>query len=80
MHDFPPARLGTAAASFDAAAARMDADAAANRRVAADPTETANERAVARAVVLLVTRHADDYRATAAALRDGHVPDGIDLG
>ncbi|MFI6006684.1 hypothetical protein ACIA98_41170 [Streptomyces sp. NPDC051366] len=70
-----PDDLAAIAADFEAAAVRAD-DAACNGFVAAaDPNESPAARALARRCAAIARRHAADYRAEAAILRSGHLPD-----
>lgn len=70
-----PADLTNMAADFEAAAVRADEGARDGVTAAADPNESPAARALARRCAAIARRHAADYRAEAAVLRSGHLPD-----
>ncbi|MFB7983798.1 hypothetical protein [Streptomyces vinaceus] len=70
-----PDDLAEMAADFEAAAARADNAARDGLATAADPAESPSTRALARRCAAIARRHAADYRAEAAVLRSGHLPD-----
>lgn len=70
-----PADLAQMAAEFEAAAFQADEAARDGLAAAADPDESPAARALARRCVAIARRHAADYRAEAAILRSGQLPD-----
>ncbi|MFE3996539.1 hypothetical protein ACFXPW_33375 [Streptomyces goshikiensis] len=58
---------------------RAEAAAADGDRAAADPGASDYARSVASHAAGVARQHADEFAGFAAALRDGEIPDGLDL-
>ncbi|MFI5768554.1 hypothetical protein ACIA74_08365 [Streptomyces sp. NPDC051658] len=79
MSRFSRARLNAEADYFTASARRSDEAALDGDRAAADMTNGPRTRAVAAKCAQVARSNAADYRDIAAALRDGEIPDCLDL-
>ncbi|MCX4735113.1 hypothetical protein [Streptomyces sp. NBC_01363] len=79
MSRFSRARLNDEADYFTAEAKRSDAAALDGDRAAADMTNGPRTQAVAAKCAQVARSNATDYRNIAAALRDGEIPDCLDL-
>lgn len=74
------ARMNREADYFEnVAAPRSEAAAADGQRVAADTNRTDYTRACAGRAAQIARENAAEYRSIAEALRDGEIPDGLDL-
>ncbi|MFF8917220.1 hypothetical protein ACF08M_28875 [Streptomyces sp. NPDC015032] len=79
MSRFSRARLNREADYFTAEAKRSDEAALDGDRAAVDMTNGPHARSVAAKCAQIARSNAADYRNIAAALRDGEIPDCLDL-
>lgn len=80
MAGITQARMNQEADYFEnTAATRSDAAAVDGERVAADETRSPHTRACASRAAEIARENATEYRAIAAALREGEIPDCLDL-
>ncbi|WP_406128001.1 hypothetical protein [Streptomyces sp. NBC_00989] len=80
MADITQERMDQEADYFaNVAAPRSDEAAADGERVAADETRSDHTRACAARAAEIARGNATEYRAIAAALREGEIPDCLDL-
>ena len=80
MAGITQARMNQEADYFqNVAAARSDAAAVDGERVAADPGRSDYTRACAARAAKTARENATEYRAIAEALREGEIPDCLDL-
>ncbi|WP_411121285.1 hypothetical protein [Streptomyces sp. x-19] len=79
MSFFSQARLNEEAAGFEAAARRSDAAARSGEQDAKDPNVSTYTQGVASRCAAIARSNAHEYREIAAALRDGEIPDCLNL-
>ncbi|MFI5752459.1 hypothetical protein ACIBBE_42935 [Streptomyces sp. NPDC051644] len=79
MSRFSQARLNREAEYFTNEAKRSDAAALDGQRAATDQSSDEYSRSVAAKCAQIAKDNAADYRDIAAALRDGEIPDCLDL-
>lgn len=79
MSRFSRTRLNREADYFTSQANRSDAAAHDGDRAANDPNASTFERQVAARCAQIARSNAAEYRHIASVLRDGEIPDGLDL-
>jgi hypothetical protein len=79
MSRFSQRRLNEEAAHFDRQAKRSDAAAVDGDQAAKDPNLDSYNQGVASRCASIARSNAAEYRNIADALRDGEIPDGLQL-
>ncbi|MDI3408312.1 hypothetical protein [Streptomyces cavernicola] len=79
MSRYSQARLNKEAGYFEAEADRSTAAAIDGEQAAKDPAHSEYAQGVASRCTVIARQNAREYRHIAAALRDGEVPDGLEL-